>query len=100
MQYSIGASTHRHIYGKGITNCIFIEDISKFETTINNRITTPITQEQFDSLISFTYTVGVNNFNSSTLLRKINSEASNSEVAAEYSRWIYQTKIYKKNVIL
>jgi lysozyme len=47
----------------------------------------PINQNQLDSLTSFVYNVGIGAFQSSTLLRLLNSGAPKSEVAAQFERW-------------
>jgi lysozyme len=47
----------------------------------------PINQNQLDSLTSFVYNVGIGAFQSSTLLRLLNSGAPKSEVAAQFDRW-------------
>jgi lysozyme len=47
----------------------------------------PINQNQLDSLTSFVYNVGIGAFQSSTILRLLNSGAPKSEVAAQFDRW-------------
>jgi len=47
----------------------------------------PINQNQLDSLTSFVYNVGIGAFQSSTLLRLLNSGAPKAEVAAQFDRW-------------
>ena len=50
-------------------------------------IKVPINQNQLDSLTSFVYNVGIGAFQSSTLLRLLNSGAPKEEVAAQFDRW-------------
>jgi lysozyme len=47
----------------------------------------PINQNQLDSLTSFVYNVGIGAFQSSTLLRLLNSGAPKTEVAVQFDRW-------------
>jgi lysozyme len=47
----------------------------------------PINQNQLDSLTSFVYNVGIGAFQSSTLLRLLNSGAPKDQVAAQFDRW-------------
>ena len=57
-----------------------------FGSNINKVVKVPLNQNQFDALVSFAYNVGNGNFNSSTLLRKLNS--SDYEGAAnEFKKW-------------
>lgn len=50
----------------------FKHDLAKFEKTVNNSVTVPLTQNQFDALVSLTYNIGSGAFNNSTLLKKLN----------------------------
>jgi lysozyme len=46
----------------------------QFEPALNNAITVPVTQNQFDALLDWTYNVGVGNMKTSTLIRKLNQK--------------------------
>ena len=62
------------------------KDVESAERAVQDYVTVPLTQGQFDALVSFVFNVGVHNFNTSTLLRKIN--AGDMEGAAnEFLRW-------------
>ncbi len=50
----------------------FKHDLAKFEKTVNESVTVPLTQNQFDALVSLTYNIGSGAFNNSTLLKKLN----------------------------
>lgn len=57
-----------------------------FSENINKVVKVPLSQNQFDALVSFAYNVGNKNFNWSTLLKKLN--LSDYEGASlEFSRW-------------
>ncbi|MFP0401323.1 lysozyme [Acinetobacter nosocomialis] len=47
-------------------------DLTKFEVAINKLVKVPLTQNQFDALVSLTYNIGSGAFNNSTLLKKLN----------------------------
>jgi lysozyme len=62
-------------------------DLVRFERAVERLVRVPVTQGQFDALVSFTYNVGEGNFTKSTLLRKLN--AGDAAAAAEqFSRWV------------
>lgn len=57
-----------------------------FGNNINKVVKTPLNQNQFDALVSFSYNVGNGNFNSSTLLRWLNQGFYN-EASIQLLRW-------------
>lgn len=48
-------------------------DLIAFEKAINDNIKVLITQNQYDSIVSLCYNIGVNSFKNSTLLKKLNN---------------------------
>jgi lysozyme len=61
-------------------------DIQTAEDAVNELVTQPITQSQFDALVDFIYNVGVANFAKSTLLKKINGNDFDGALN-EFVRW-------------
>lgn len=47
----------------------FKHDLAKFEKTVNESVIVPLSQNQFDALVSLTYNIGSGAFNNSTLLK-------------------------------
>ena len=62
------------------------EDVESAERAVQDYVRVPLTQGQFDALVSFIYNVGVHNFNTSTLLRKLNA-VDYEGAANEFPRW-------------
>ena len=61
-------------------------DVAFAEDCINSHVTSEISQDQFDALVSFVYNLGCTNFLSSTLLKYVN--LYNFELAAaEFKKW-------------
>ena len=48
-------------------------DLKKFESAVNNAVTVPVNQNQFDALVSLAYNIGPSAFSKSTLVRKLNA---------------------------
>jgi lysozyme len=64
------------------------EDLIVVENEINKH-NLDINQNQFDALASFVYNVGVGNFRTSTLLKKIKADPNDKTIANEFKRWVY-----------
>lgn len=65
-----------------------IEDVDRFSRGVQKLVKVPLKDYQLDSLISFSYNVGLANFKKSTLLKKLNSKDYNG-AANEFTRWVY-----------
>jgi lysozyme len=62
--------------------------IKGFEKAVNTYVTSDINQNQFDALVSFTYNVGPDQFKKSTLLKYINNNPNDPNIAPEFSKWV------------
>ena len=63
-----------------------MQDVQKAVQTVNSKVHTDLTQNEFESLVDFVFNVGAGNFAGSTLLKKIN--AGDMEGAAlEFQKW-------------
>lgn len=58
---------------------------------VSRLVKVPLTQNQFDALVSFEFNVGYGNFASSTMLKLLNQKKYR-EAAAQFDRWIYANR--------
>lgn len=63
-----------------------VADMAKSEAAINRLVTVPLSQQEFDALVSLVFNIGVGAFEESTLLRKLNDKDFGG-AAAEFPRW-------------
>jgi len=68
-------------------NKAFDSDILVFQNNVLKHIKKPLNQNQFDAIISFVYNVGVGNFKSSTLLKKLNINPNDPTIKDEFLKW-------------
>ena len=62
------------------------QDLEKFEKAVNGAVRVPITQSMFNTLVSFTYNVGVGALKGSTLLKYLNKKEY-TKASNEFSKW-------------
>lgn len=64
----------------------FLQDVERFERCVNKAVTVPLTQNEFDALVSLCFNIGCAAFSGSTLVRRLNN--SDYDAASEqFARW-------------
>lgn len=61
--------------------------LGSFEQYVDSYSRDDISQNQFDSLVSFAYNLGPANLKSSTLLKKVNANPTDPSIRAEFMKW-------------
>ena len=75
-----------------------MNDVVRFENAIKKAVTVPLSQAQFDALVSLVFNIGESNFACSTLLTKLNADNPRA-AAVQFSVWIYATVHGKKKIL-
>jgi lysozyme len=65
---------------------ILKRDLTKYEKAVCDAVKVPLSQEQFDALVSFAFNCGPANLRSSTLLKKLNA-GDYAAVPTQLKRW-------------
>ena len=65
---------------------LLLKDIAEFEEFVLEASEMPLSQHQFDALVSWTYNLGPSNLNASTMLKVLNKGAY-EDVPAQIKRW-------------
>lgn len=87
-------------------NELFDWHIRKFENDVNSLIKQPLSQNQFDALLSFAYNVGsdidadtiAEGLGDSTLLKYVNINPADPKIRAEFLKWISRGTIFEKGL--
>lgn len=64
------------------------KDVESAERAVLRLVNVPLTDGQFDALVSFTFNLGSGAFQRSTLRRKVNRQA-HAEVPEQLMRWVW-----------
>ena len=64
------------------------QDVTVAEHAVLRLVTVPLTDNQFDALVSFTFNLGSGALQRSTLRRKVNRK-QHEAVPAEFLRWVW-----------
>ena len=93
--------THTTKQGQKITEAqaetLLRKDIKWAEEAVNESVVVPLSQNQFDALVSFVFNVGAGAFGSSTLLRLLNSKDYEG-AANQFLRWNKQKGVALKGL--
>jgi lysozyme len=75
------------------------KDVETFEKELNAVVKVPLTQNQFDALISFVYNIGISKFKNSKVLKLINDKRFD-EAAEELLKWNKAINQFKQYVVV
>lgn len=67
---------------------ILYKDVVRAETAVTLLVKVPLTQGQFDALVSFVYNLGASDLKSSTLLKRLNA-GDYTAAADNFQRWVF-----------
>lgn len=62
--------------------------LKRYVAAINSLVTSSINQQQFDSLVSFAYNLGIGAFKGSTLLKSVNANPNDPAIKDELLKWV------------
>ena len=68
---------------------IYHDNLLIYQIAVDSFTRDDINQNQFDALVSFAYNVGIQALKTSKLLRLINENPNDPEIAKQFLRWVY-----------
>jgi len=85
-------SGEAEMFARGISEeagiALLIKDVQKAEQAVLRLVRVPLSEDQFDALVSFTFNLGSGALQRSTLRRKVNRE-EHADVPPEFMRWVW-----------
>lgn len=78
---------NQHITAQ-IADIYLLDDLKEAETIIN-QLNIKLTQNQYDSLVSFVFNCGAGNFGKSTLKKKLLINPCDPTIPAEFNKYVY-----------
>ena len=66
---------------------MFKDIADNFAKRVSEFLKKEVTQNQFNSLVSISYNIGIDNFKNSTLLRKVNVNPNDKSIRAEFIKY-------------
>ena len=73
------------------------KDVEVAEKAVRRCVKVPLSQNEFDAYVSFTFNVGEGNFCSSTLVKKLNTK-DYLGACRELKRWVYSSGVKYKGL--
>lgn len=66
---------------------ILQQDTQQAQAVVNSQVYTPLTQPQFDALVSLVFNIGAGGFGGSTVKARINNKYAESDIKEAWGRW-------------
>ena len=95
-QCSAGVWTIGYGHTKGVTPSdsisqeeaeqMLVDELHEYESYVNDFVTAPLSQNQYDAMVSWVYNLGPANLKASTMLKVLNA-GEYEEVPAQMKRW-------------
>lgn len=64
-------------------------DLIDAQEAVDTYVKVPLTQYQYDALVSLVFNIGTGAFSRSTLCKRINAREDQWRIGAEFLRWVY-----------
>lgn len=79
-------------WGNGLTTiqveALLAQDLHNAEDAVDLLVSVPLTQNQFNALVSFVFNIGIGAFNGSRCLKTVNMK-NYTGVPEQFRRWVY-----------
>jgi lysozyme len=67
---------------------LLLTTVTKFALEVNKVVKSPVNDNQFAALVSFAYNLGIGALKKSTLLKLVNANPNDKQIAHEFMKWV------------
>lgn len=93
-------------YKNGLTktesDALFKKDLAPFVSTVKNKVTAKITQNEFDALVILTFNIGKSGFSTSAVLKLVNNPGAKTAYTSLEKAWMAWNKsqgVYNRGLV-
>lgn len=86
--HTVGVNASHSIVTRDQADALLREDIEETEEIVRNLVRVPLTQNEFNALVSFAFNFGAEPFKGTTLVKKLN-EGDKRGASKEFERWVH-----------
>lgn len=79
-------------------NALLKKDVARFEKAVNDSLKVPVSQNQFDALVSLAFNIGEAGFKGSSVLKAVNQKKQPSEIYNMFLNWTSGGLLTKRRI--
>ena len=68
-------------------NILFLNIVKLFYVSVDKMVTSNVSQNQFDAMVSLSYNIGLGNFKKSSVLKKANINPDDKTIEVSFNSW-------------
>lgn len=66
---------------------LYVKGLQKYDKAVSDTLKVPVTQNEYDALVSITYNIGIGGMQKSTFMKLVNARANKHDIVNAMARW-------------